>query len=169
MELPAGINPFDISDNNWHCYVLNLNKSLNSLKQAGYNWFKKLCEGLITCNFIQSQVDKCTFFQKSCIVLTYIDDCMTFGKTMADVDLVISLLQVGDKNLQLLYQVSIDKYLSLLIQDIDSNTFEMSQQFLICCILECLSLDEHKTKGRDTLVGKPLLNRDLNGVPEKHP
>jgi hypothetical protein len=45
---------------------------------------------------------------------------------MADVDLVISLLQVGGKIFQLLDQGSIDKYLGLLIQDIDSNTFEMS-------------------------------------------
>jgi hypothetical protein len=30
-------------------------------------------------------------------------------------------------------------------------------------------LDEDKTKGRDTQVGKPLLNLDLNGIPCKHP
>ena len=87
---------------------------------------------------------------------------------MTDVDSVISLLQVGDQNIQLLDQGCIDKYLGLLILDIDSNTFEMSQPFLIHCILEFLSLDEHKTKGLNTSVGKPLLNRDLNGVHQKH-
>jgi hypothetical protein len=56
-----------------------------------------------------------------------------------------------------------------MITDINSSTFEMSQPFLVRCILEFLSLDEHKTKGRDTPVGKPLLNRDLDGVPRKHP
>jgi hypothetical protein len=30
-------------------------------------------------------------------------------------------------------------------------------------------LDKHKTRGRDTPVGKPLLNRDLTGVHCKHP
>jgi hypothetical protein len=40
---------------------------------------------------------------------------------------------------------------------------------LIRGILEFLSLDENKTKSRDTPVGKPLLNCDLNGVPRKHP
>jgi hypothetical protein len=45
--------------------------------------------------------------------------------------------------------------LGLLIRDIDANTFEMSPQpFLIRRILEFLSLDENKTKGRDTPVGK---------------
>ncbi len=80
MELPAGINPTNVSDGDRHRYVLKLNKSLYGLKQAGYNWFKKLCKGLITCNFIQSQVDKCIFFQKDCIVLTYVDDCIILGK-----------------------------------------------------------------------------------------
>jgi hypothetical protein len=44
----------------------------------------------------------------------------------------------------------------------------MSQPFLICRILNLLSLDEHKTKGCETPVGKPLWNRDLEGVPRKH-
>jgi hypothetical protein len=56
-----------------------------------------------------------------------------------------------------------------MIWDIDSNSFEKSQPFLICQILEFLSLDKHKTKGHNTLVGKPLLNHDLDGVPCKHP
>ncbi len=49
-------------------------QSLYGLKQAGYNWFERLQEGLIARDFIQSQTDKCVFFQKDCIVLTYVDD-----------------------------------------------------------------------------------------------
>jgi hypothetical protein len=169
MELPAGVNPVDVSDENRRRYVLKLNKSLYGLKQAGYNWFEKLREGLITRNFIQSQVDKCVFFRKDCIVLTYVDDCIILGNTLADVDAVISSLHAGGEKFQLVDQGSIDKYLGLMIHDIDANTFEMSQPFLIRRILEFLSLDETKTKGRDTPVGKPLLNRDLNGVSRKHP
>jgi hypothetical protein len=44
----------------------------------------------------------------------------------------------------------------------------MSQPFLICRILDFLLLDENKTKGQDTLVRKPLLNHDLDGIPQKH-
>jgi hypothetical protein len=51
--------------------LLKLNKSLYDLKQAGYNWFKKICEGLVVQDFIQSQVDKCAFFRKDYIILTY--------------------------------------------------------------------------------------------------
>jgi hypothetical protein len=42
MELPAGVNPVGISDENPCHYVLKLNKSLYGLKQVGYNWFEKL-------------------------------------------------------------------------------------------------------------------------------
>jgi hypothetical protein len=124
---------------------------------------------LIACDFIQSQPDKCVFFQKDCIVLTYVDDCIILGTTMADVDAVISLLHVGNENFQLIDQGSIDKYLGVMIHNIDSNFFEMSWPFLICWILQFLSLDKHKTNGRDTPVGKLLLNCDLDGVPCKHP
>ena len=91
-----------------------------------------------------------------------------FGKDMAILDAVISSVKEGHKDFELVNQGSIDKYLGLLIRDIDANTFKMSQPFLIHHILDFLSLDENKTKGRDTPVGKPLLNRDLDGVPWKH-
>ncbi len=53
MELPTGNNPTNVSDGDRCQYILKLNKSLYGLKQAGYNWFKKLRKGLITCNFLQ--------------------------------------------------------------------------------------------------------------------
>ena len=37
MELPAGVNPINVSDEHRRHYVLKLNKSLYGLKQAGYN------------------------------------------------------------------------------------------------------------------------------------
>jgi hypothetical protein len=87
---------------------------------------------------------------------------------MAIIDAVISLLKEGHEDFELVNQGSIGKYLGLLIQDIDTNTFEMSQPFLICRILDFLLLDKNKTKGQDTPVGKPLLNCDLNSVSWKH-
>ena len=45
---------------------------------------------------------------------------------MTDVDAVISSLHVGPEKFQLVDQGSIDKYLGLMITDIDSCSFEMS-------------------------------------------
>jgi hypothetical protein len=101
-------------------------KSCYGLKQASYNWFKKLRKGLTTCNFIQSQVDKCAFFQKDCILLMYVNDCIILGKDVAIVDAIIFSLKGSNDNFDLVDQGSIDKYLGLLIQDIESSSFEMS-------------------------------------------
>ena len=66
---------------------------------------------------------------------------------MADVDAVISSLHVGGEKFQLVDQGSIDKYLGLMIHDIDANTFEMSQPFLIRRILEFYRWTKPKQKG----------------------
>jgi hypothetical protein len=55
---------------------------------------------------------------------------------MKIVDLVISSLICGRENFDLVDQGSIDKYLGLVIRDIDSSTFQMSQPFLIRRILD---------------------------------
>jgi hypothetical protein len=110
MELPAGINTTKVSDGDQRRYVLKLNKSLYGLKPAGYNWFKKLHEGLITQDFIQNQVDKCIFFQKDCIVLTYVDNCIILGKDMT-IDAVISSLKSGNENFDLVDQAVLTKTL----------------------------------------------------------
>ncbi len=78
------------------------------------------------------------------------------------------MLKEGHEDFEVVDQGSIDKYLDLMIQNIDSNTFKMSQPFLICRILDFLLLDENKTKGQDNPVRKPLLTRDLDGIPWKH-
>ena len=55
-----------------------------------------------------------------------------------------------------------------MIEDIDDTSLEMSQPFLIRWIIAYLSVDEHKTRRRETPVGKPLLNHDLDGFPREH-
>ena len=87
---------------------------------------------------------------------------------MEVVDSVIESLHDGDEDFELTDKGSLNKYIGVLIEDIDDTLFEMSQPFLIRRIITSLSLDEHKTRGRETPVGKPLLNRDLDGCPKKH-
>jgi hypothetical protein len=95
MELPLG---FDAPDSqNWKHYVLWLNKSLYGLKQAGYNWFAKLSNGLEDRGFVPSSIDPCVFFGQGCIVLTYVDDWIIVGDSMHRIDALIQSLHGGDK------------------------------------------------------------------------
>ncbi len=63
---------------------------------------------------------------------------------------------------------SIDKYLGVNIKQIDANTFELAQPFLIEQITTFLVIADGKTNKKLTPVGKPLLNKDLQGVPRKY-
>ena len=87
---------------------------------------------------------------------------------MEIVDPVIELLHAGDEDFKLTDKGSLDKYIGVMIKDIDDKSLEMSQPFLIRLIITFLSLDENKTRGRKTPVGKPLFNRKLDGCPRKH-
>ena len=100
--------------------------------------------------------------------MTDVDDCIILRKNMAIVDSVIQSLRDGQEDFELTGEGKIDKYLGVMIKDINENSFEMSQPFLIRRIIQFLSLDENKTRGRDTPVGKPLLNKALDGSPRKH-
>ena len=67
---------------------------------------------------------------------------------MEILDSVIESLHDGDEDFELTDKGSLDKYINVLIEDIDDTSFEMSQPFLIRRIIAYLSLDEHKTRGR---------------------
>ncbi len=56
----------------------------------------------------------------------------------------------------------------LTLQKLDDNSFQLSQPFLIECITQLLGIDQGKINEKLTPVGKPLLNKDLNGVPRKY-
>ncbi len=76
MESPIG---FD-APNSENCkfYVLRLNKSLYSLKQARYKWFAKLSNGLQDSGTVQSNTDPCVFFGPGYII---VDDCIIVGES----------------------------------------------------------------------------------------
>ncbi len=57
MELPIGFDAPNGEDCKF--YVLKLNISLYGCKQAGYDWFAKLSNGLQECGFVQSNIDPC--------------------------------------------------------------------------------------------------------------
>jgi len=162
MELPIG---FDAPEGEYRkSYVLRLNKSLYGLKQAGYNWFAELSNGLQDRGFVQSSIDPCVFFNHNCIVLTYVDDCIIIGVTHDRINLLIQSLHKREENFVLQDEGSIEKYLGVEIKQRDASSFELTQPFLIEQITKFLGIDNGKTNEKLTPVSKPLLNKDLDGV-----
>jgi hypothetical protein len=166
MELPIGFDAPE--EENCRSYVLKLNKSLYGLKQAGYNWFAKLSNGLQDHGFVQSSIDPCVFFNHKCIILTYVDDCIIIGDTRNQINMLIQSLHKKNENFILQDEGSIDKYLRVDDRQQDASSFELTQPFLIKGITKFLGIDNGKTNKKLTPVGKPLSNKDLNGVPQKY-
>jgi hypothetical protein len=166
MELPIGFDAPN-NENQKHCF-LRLNKSLYGLKQAGYNWFAKLSNGLQDCGFVQNSVDPCIFFGHKCIVLTYVDNCILIGNTQDWLNALVTSLHNGHENFAMQDKGSINKYLGVDIAKLDGNSVQLTQPFLIKRITQFLGLDQGKTNEKLTSVGKPLLNKDLDGVPQKY-
>ena len=87
---------------------------------------------------------------------------------MEIVDSFVDSLHDSDEDFELIDKGILYKYIGVLIKNIDDTSFEMSQPFMIRQIITYLSLDKHKTRGRETPVGKPLLICDLDGCPRKY-
>ena len=87
---------------------------------------------------------------------------------MYQIDALIQSLHGGDGHFVLQDEGSIDKYLGVIVKQIDANAFELSQPFLIERITTLLGIADGKSNEKLTPVGKPLLNKDLNGVPRKY-
>ena len=170
MELPRAFVPEDDPENK-RAYVLKLKKNLYGLKQASFNWFDKLKTGLVDRGFKPSQIDPCLYFKKGMIVLTYVDDCIIVGTEMKKIDSFVESMKNGKENFDLTDEGDIDKFLGIEIDHLDEKRFEMKQPYLIeriCLTLGLLDNEwEATTNTKKSPVGKPVLNKDLNGKPRK--
>ena len=81
---------------------------------------------------------------------------------------MILSLHGGEEDFKFTDEGSIDKYLGVEIKQIDDKSFELTQPFLIERIINFLGLENGKTHEKLTPVGKPLLNKDLDGVIRKY-
>jgi hypothetical protein len=163
MELPIG---FEVPGGKSKEYVLKLNKNLYGLKQAAFNWFEHLKNGLQRRGFQQSEVDPCLFHNGSTIILVYVDDCIIFDKSQSVITKFIDSMRTGSENYVLTDEGDIKHYLGVELIKSD-NGFELHQPFLIDRILSVLNItEEHNSKPTPAI--KPLLHRDLDGVDRKY-
>jgi hypothetical protein len=120
---------------------LETQQSLYGLKQAGYNWFAELSNGLQDRGFVQSNINPCIFFGHKCIILTYVIDCIIIGDTHDQTNALIQSLHEGEENFVLQDKGPMDKYLGVDIRLLDESSFELTQPFLIKQITKFLALE----------------------------
>ncbi len=84
------------------------------------------------------------------------------------IEAVITLLHNGMENFILQDEGSTNKYLGVSIMQLDNSLFDLTQPFLIERITAFLSIGKGQTNEQETPVSRPLLNKNLNGVPCKY-
>ncbi len=171
MELPTGIVVSGKADESW-VYVLKLKKSLYGLKQASLNWFEKLKQGLVDKGCTPSKINPCLYLKENMVLLTYINYCIIISPSKASINRLILSMQSGPEIFKLTDEGDVNKFLGIEIMRLDGNSFELSQPFLIDCILNFLGLCNNKfetdSNSSSTLVAKGFLHRDLSEKPRKY-
>jgi hypothetical protein len=115
MDLPINLKPIEDPNHKPH-YVLKLQNNLYGLKQASFNWYKKLCDGLKVQGFKASTVDQCLYMRKGIMILVYVDNCIIIGKDMDDIDQFVLSMQNGPENFVLMDEGSINEFLGIKIK-----------------------------------------------------
>jgi hypothetical protein len=105
------------------------------------------------------------------MILVYVDVCIIIEKDMDDIDQFILSMQNGPENFVLTDEGSMDKFLRIEIKCLGPKEFEISQPFLIGCIVSFLGIkpQEYEVHCNDkfTPAAAQVLNKDLHGKPRK--
>ncbi len=139
------------------------------MKKASPNWFKKLKQGLIDHGFHPSAINPCLYSKRGMIIITYVDDCFIISNSIKDINTFVKSMKDSPEGYVLTDEGDVIKTLGIEIKEITKNKFKLSQPFLIKQIVNLLGLGKNEfdvhTNTKITPVGKPLLNKDLEGKP----
>ena len=134
-----------------------LKQNLYSIKQAACNWYLHLQKGLLSCRFIQSNINPCLFIQQDCIFIVYIDDCLMFT---CDNSIIDDLCKCLSTKFLLKDEGTIEGFLGIQIMHMTKPdgliTITMMQPGLIDQILEDVGLTGDKVTQKCTPVNKIL-------------
>ena len=154
MEVPKGVehmNDFPV--------VLQLHKSLYGLTDAPLLFFEMLKKNLAGVGFKQlDHVDPCFFVHKNAICLTYVDDCLWFGRDGKQLDALIAEMQ---KKMELKVEsTDVSDFLGIRFTR-KGDTIELKQDHLIAKVMEATGMSDCESKGTPA-EAKPL-GKDKDG------
>ena len=96
------------------------------------------------------------------------DDCIIISPDMKVIDRFIKSMQDSKENFILMDEGDLARFLGVEIEYKEDGSIEMTQLHLIQRILDLCGIENGKVNGQDTPVGKPLLHKDLKGLPRKY-
>ena len=156
IEIPQGFE----HSNEVDC-VLKLNKSLYGMSDAPLMFFELLKKNLKSIGFKQIEhIDPCLFVHKHAICLTYVDDCLWFGKDGAALDRLIKEMQ-GKMDLKVESR-DVSAFLGIQFTR-HGDTIELKQLGLIDKIIEATGLQDCNPKS--TPADAKTLGKDKHGAP----
>ncbi len=163
LRMPTGWCYQDEQGNDDYC--LELTKNLYGTKQAARSWFLHLRDGLLAQGFQQSSIDPCLFFCHDCILVVYTDDCLIFGPSAPQVQVVIQSLQ---SNFLLKDEGEVKDFLGIRVhRDPTTRTITLTQPGLIDSVLTdlgLLSTDNRPVQHKFT-PATSILHPDMEGAP----
>ena len=165
MKLPCGFTP---ESGNRRGMVLKVIKNLYGLKNASLNWFEMLQKGLRDRGFKPSAIDPCVFIRDNCVILVYVDDCIIISKDEKVIDCFVKSMMDGPEGFVLTDDGDLARFLGVEIEYKSDGTIYMTQSHLIQRILKACGIRGLEVNKRDTPAVKPLLHKDLSGLPRKH-
>jgi Reverse transcriptase (RNA-dependent DNA polymerase) len=158
VEPPKG---FEYVNPDGEPHVLKLKRSLYGLVQAPLYWGNHLKDALEKQGLKQSKSDPCMYCGDGIIVLTYVDDCLFFGKDQKMIDDKIRRIQ--DSGLKLTVEDDIYAFLGVEVVRTACGNIELLQCGLIDKILSTCGMSDCNTKA--TPCNKVQLGTDPNGMP----
>ena len=156
MELPQGVE----SPNAEPC-ILQLHKSLYGMSDAPLMFFELLKKNLVEVGFKQMDlIDPCLFVHKHAICVTYVDDCLWFGRDERQLDKLIS--QMKDRMDLTIESKDVSAFLGIQFKR-EGKTIQLTQIGLINKIIKATGM-EGCNPSCVPAESKPL-GKDKDGTP----
>ena len=157
VEIPKGYN----HGNEGEDCVLKLNKSLYGMSDAPLMFFELLKKNLESVGFKQFlHIDPCLFVHKKAICLTYVDDCLWFGKDGAALDALIEEMKAKmDLTVE---SKDVSNFLGIKFTR-NGDTIELKQTGLINKIIDATGMQGGN--GKSTPADPKTLGKDPHGKP----
>lgn len=170
--------------------VLKLKRNLCGLRNVGETWFEHCSDGLRQMGYKPSKIDPCTWCNDGTqlnsstkneissqhpiqrghanslsVIVCYVDDCVIFSKKKSNIsNLFKDLKEMG---FVFTDEGDIEEHLGTQIRNHSDGTIQMSQPYLIKCIIEAKSGMWEANPSNMSMSSTVLLHKDKQGKSRK--